>query len=165
MQVGLFGDINMYKKKLVIVSGGFDPIHVGHVRMIRSAMQLGDGLIIIVNNDIWIKAKKGYVFMPEVERAEIAMACANNCAYTIITSHKEGFTDRSVCKELREIRKTFMDRDLIFANGGDRNPDEDAIPEVQVCKELDIAVFYNVGGEKIQSSSELVKRQGEITND
>lgn len=149
------------KDTIVIVSGGFDPIHIGHVRMIQCAKSMGDYVIAIANNDVWLKAKKGYIFMPMHERAEIVLAIIGEEGHVISTTHKKGFTDRSVCAELRDIRELYPNTNLIFANGGDRNPDEDAVPEVQTCKELDIAMVYNVGGEKIQSSSDLVKRQRE----
>lgn len=148
-------------KRIGIISGGFDPIHVGHVRMIKEAMKQCDSLIVIVNNDIWLKKKKGYVFMPEDERIEIIHAMVRDTDRVIATFHKEGFTDRSVCEELRFLRTQFPCDYLIFMNGGDRHPDQDAVPEVKVCQELDIVMFYNIGGEKIQSSSDLVRRRNE----
>ena len=136
-------------KKVVCVSGGFDPIHVGHVRMIQEAAALGDELVVIINNDHWLRKKKGYVFMPQDQRREIIEGL-KGVTRSVFTSHELNDEDRSVCRELREIRPD------IFANGGDRKPDGDPVPEVAVCDELGIEMVYNVGqGGKVQSSSWL----------
>lgn len=136
-------------KKIVCVSGGFDPIHVGHVRMIQEAAALGDELIVIINNDHWLMKKKGYVFMPQEQRKEIIEGL-RGVTRVVFTSHEPDDDDRSVCRELREIRPH------VFANGGDRKPDGDPVPEVAVCDELGIEMIYNVGqGGKMQSSSWL----------
>ena len=137
-----------------MVSGGFDPVHIGHVRMFKEARELGDKLIVVLNNDNWLQLKKGYVFMPETERKEIleAMAWVDE---VVITGHSKSTKDISVCEELRRVKPH------IFANGGDRKPDGDPVPEVAVCEELGIEMVYNVGyGGKVQSSSELVKKRG-----
>lgn len=136
------------EKKLVAVSGGFDPIHIGHIRLFQEAKKLGTRLTVILNNDNWLEKKKGFVFMPQKERKEIieALGCIDN---VIITAHGKNPQDMSVCGELKEIRPD------IFANGGDRK--ENNVPEVETCKQLGIKMAWNVGGEKIRSSSELVK--------
>ena len=135
---------------VVAVSGGFDPIHVGHVRLFKAAKALGDELVIIMNNDVWLAAKKGKSFMPEDERKEIieSLECVDK---VLITHHKEGFTDRSVAAELRELKPD------VFANGGDRAPDLDDVPtpEYDVCRALGIKMVWGVGGNKVQSSSWL----------
>lgn len=133
--------------KTVAVSGGFDPIHIGHVRLINNAKKLGDKLIVIINNDNWLKAKKGYVFMPEEERKEI-IENLKSVDEVVLTKHSENPKDMSVCAELRELKPD------IFANGGDRKAGN--IPEYDLGNELGIKLIFNVGGEKIRSSSELV---------
>lgn len=138
------------KKIVVVVSGGFDPVHIGHVRMFQEARALGDELVVILNNDNWLRYKKGFVFMPEAERKEIiaAFACVDR---VVLTKHKKGTTDMSVCDALRAVRPT------IFANGGDRKLGN--IPEVPVCREIRCKMVFNVGrGGKVQSSSDLVKK-------
>lgn len=141
--------VNKSKKlKTVAVSGGFDPIHVGHVRMFEKAKKLGDKLIVIINNDNWLKQKKGLVFMPQKERKELISAL-KVVDEAVLTSHKSNPKDMSVCRELKRIKPD------IFANGGDRK--DDNVPEVQLCKELNIKMVFNVGGGKIQSSSWLLK--------
>lgn len=140
------------QKKVVMVSGGFDPIHIGHVRYMQEAKKLGDKLIVVLNNDNWLKLKKGYSFMPEKERKEIieALHCVDE---VIVTGHSKNTKDITVCKELRKIKPH------IFANGGDRKPDGDPVPEVSLCEELGIEIVYNVGhGGKVRSSSLLVKQ-------
>ncbi len=136
----------------VAISGGFDPIHIGHIEMMQEAKALGDKLVVIVNNDNWLKKKKGFAFMNEQERKAIVEA-VRYVDEVILTGHPENADDMSVCKELENLKPD------IFANGGDRKPDGDPIPEVELCNRLGIELVYNVGKSgKIQSSSELVKR-------
>jgi len=145
--------INKRKKKIIVaVSGGFDPLHIGHIDMINEAKMLGDELVVILNNDNWLKKKKGYVFMPQAERKEILKAL-RLVDRVILTKHKPDDIDKSVCCELKKLRPN------IFANGGDRKPDGDPVPEVELCKRLGIKMIYNIGKRgKIQSSSWLVKK-------
>lgn len=145
----------------VCVSGGFDPVHVGHLRMFQQAKKLGDYLIVIVNNDNWLKAKKGFAFMQEQDRKEIieGFSCVDK---VILTSHVEFPNDMSVCNELQTLKDRLIqsqDHDLIFANGGDRK--ENNIPEYELCNRLGIKMVFNVGGEKLRSSSDLVKAANE----
>ncbi|KKR45752.1 MAG: Glycerol-3-phosphate cytidylyltransferase [Parcubacteria group bacterium GW2011_GWC1_40_13] len=120
------------KNIVVAVSGGFDPIHIGHVRMIREAKKLGDKLVVIMNNDNWLKHKKGYAFMSENERKEILEAI----------------------KGVDEVRPD------IFAKGGDRHIGN--IPEVAVCEEIGCKIVSDIGdGGKVQSSSWLLKKFSE----
>tara|TARA_Y100000592_G_C5301120_1_gene235548 strand:- start:9 stop:434 length:426 start_codon:yes stop_codon:yes gene_type:complete len=131
-------------KKVVAISGGFDPVHVGHVRMIAAAARMGD-VIIIANSDKWLMRKKGYVFMDYDERQEILYNFKG-----VIDVVEAQDDDGSVCKTLERVKPD------IFANGGDRKSDN--VPEVALCDKLGIELRWNVGGEKIQSSSELVAK-------
>lgn len=135
--------------KKVVVSGGFDPFHAGHLRMFRAARKLGDYLIVVLNNDNWLRKKKGCEFMPEEERKEIIeeLRCVDE---VILTKHGLNDEDVSICKSLEEIQPD------IYANGGDRKADN--IPEYGLCQEIGIEMVFNVGGGKIQSSSELVNK-------
>lgn len=138
------------KKITVAVSGGFDPIHIGHVRMFEQAKALGDELVVILNNDNWLRAKKGFAFMPERERKEVIEAL-RAVDRVIITRHRPKDKDMSVCRDLRALKPD------IFANGGDRKLDN--IPEVATCAEIGCAMVFNIGkGGKIQSSSWLLKK-------
>ena len=136
------------KEVVVAVSGGFDPLHVGHVRLMKQAKKLGDKLVVIINNDNWLKKKKGVVFMRQKERREI-IESLSVVDKTIITSHPVNPRDMSVCRELQALKPD------IFANGGDRTKSN--IPEVAVCEELGCQMMFNIGrGGKIQSSSWLL---------
>ncbi|MCX6789997.1 MAG: adenylyltransferase/cytidyltransferase family protein [Candidatus Kaiserbacteria bacterium] len=147
------------KKRVVAVSGGFDPIHIGHVRMFREAKALGDELVVILNNDNWLTDKKGAPFMREEERKEIIEAIAG-VDRVVITNHSLGDPDRSVCRALEEINPH------IFVNGGDRKPDGDPVPEVELCTRLGIELVYNIGaGGKIQSSSWLIAKAAKTSPD
>jgi D-beta-D-heptose 7-phosphate kinase/D-beta-D-heptose 1-phosphate adenosyltransferase len=149
----------MKKRKVVAVSGGFDPVHIGHVRMFQEAKALGDELVVILNNDNWLRDKKGFPFMSETERKEIIEAI-KGVDRVVLTDHKIGDTDRSVCRTLQEIKPD------VFANGGDRKPDDNPVPEVELCKELGIKMIYNVGtGGKVQSSSWLIAKAAEKSSD
>jgi len=135
---------------IVAVSGGFDPIHIGHVRLFQEAKRLGDKLVVILNNDNWLRAKKGHVFMPEQERKEIleALSCVDE---VVFTKHPPNSEDMSVCRELSELQPH------IFANGGDRYVHN--IPEVAACEAIKCKIAFNIGrGGKIQSSSWLLRR-------
>ncbi|MEK9166387.1 MAG: adenylyltransferase/cytidyltransferase family protein, partial [Patescibacteria group bacterium] len=107
-------------KKIVAVSGGFDPVHVGHIRHFKAARKLGDKLVVILNNDNWLRLKKGFVFMPEKERKEIIEAFSY-VDEVVLTGHKRNTKDISICEELKKIRPH------IFAKGGDRTLEN--IPE------------------------------------
>lgn len=138
------------KPIVVAVSGGFDPVHVGHVRMFRAAKKLGDVLIVILNNDYWLRKKKNFIFMPDYERKEV-IESFRDVDRVVVTGHRAKTLDMSVCRELERIKPN------IFANGGDRKPDGDPVPEVELCERLDIKMVYNVGpGGKMQSSSWLL---------
>jgi cytidyltransferase-like protein len=148
-------------RKIVMVSGGFDPVHIGHVRMFNEAKKLGDELVVYLNNDNWLLKKKGYVFMSEHERKEIIEAF-EAVDKVIISNHKKNPEDMSVCVGLMEIKPH------IFANGGDRNmkdaldPGSSLYKEREIHKKLGIKMVYNVGrGGKVRSSSELVKKAAE----
>ncbi len=133
-----------------MVSGGFDPIHIGHVRMFKEAKKLGDKLVVVLNNDNWLIFKKGYAFMPEADRKEI-IESFRVVDRVIITNHEPGTADITVCRELQLV---YPD---IFANGGDRKENV-PVPEYEICKKLGIKMVFNVGaGGKIRSSSKLLK--------
>ncbi len=145
-------------KKVVAVSGGFDPIHIGHARMFKRARELGDKLIVILNNDNWLRTKKGFAFMPEKERAEI-IAEFPYVDEVVITGHVENDPDRSVCRELETLKPD------IFANGGDRKAEAD-IPEAAICKKYGIEMVFGIGeGGKVQSSSWLTNAVKDVGKD
>jgi len=132
---------------IVAVSGGFDCLHRGHVRMIEEAATYGR-VHVYLNTDEWLIRKKGYVFMPWEDRAAILMAI-RGVEMVIPVIDK----DDTVCETIRMFKPD------IFCNGGDRLPEN--TPELKLCHDLKIQVKFNVGGEKIQSSSGLVKQAKE----
>ena len=125
----------------VAVSGYFDPIHVGHLEYLRMAKELGDSLVVIVNNNYQCKIKKGKHFMDENDRVEIVKAL--RFVDEVFLSVDK---DRTVCKSLEEIKPD------VFANGGDRATSE--VPETPVCKKFNIKMVDGLG-DKIRSSSSL----------
>ena len=136
------------KEKIVCISGGFDPVHVGHLRMIREAKKLTNGgeLIIIANSDEWLQRKKGYIFMPFEERREILLSFRGVDGVSSVDDK-----DDTVCEALKRIKPD------IFANGGDRN--DKTTPENKFCNTKGIETLWGVGGDyKMNSSSWILKR-------
>ena len=127
--------------KRVAVSGYFDPIHVGHLEYLKLAKELGDKLVVIVNNNHQCVLKKGKPFMDEADRVEIVKAL--EIVDEVFLSIDQ---DKSVCASLEEVKPN------IFANGGDRHTSE--VPETAVCKTNNIRIVDGLGG-KIRSSSDL----------
>ena len=95
------------KPTVVAVSGGFDPLHIGHIRLLKVAKKFGDKLIVILNNDNWLRKKKGFVFMPQKERKELIEALTS-VDKVILTSHPKNPTDMSVCKDLKKSSRIFL---------------------------------------------------------
>ena len=138
-------------KPLIAVSGGFDPVHIGHIRMISEASRHGN-VLVIINSDEWLMRKKGYVFMPWKERAEIM---GNIKGVTMVTSVDD--SNGTVCEALIRCKPH------AFANGGDRK--EKNTPEMDLCEHIGIEMLWNIGGDdKPQSSSWLVDKIREVQN-
>jgi len=135
--------------KTIIASGYFDPIHVGHIEYLKLAKQLGDKLVVILNNDKQCSLKKGKSFMPQKER-KIIMESLRFVDEVLISIDK----DKSVCKSIKSIANSHKEDEIIFAKGGDRFSYE--IPEAQICEDFNIKIIDKLG-KKIQSSSELLK--------
>ena len=132
------------ERPTVMVSGGFDPVHAGHIRMIRAAAEYGD-VIVIANSDDWLFRKKGFVFMEYARRVEIL-----NAIKGVVLVDSVNDTDGTVCEAIKRIKPTY------FANGGDRGISN--TPEQSVCEQLGVELLWGIGGEeKLQSSSSLTK--------
>ncbi|MDG2151201.1 MAG: adenylyltransferase/cytidyltransferase family protein [Polaribacter sp.] len=139
------------KKKGIIVSGYFNPIHKGHLEYFINAKDLADDLFVIVNNDFQRALKGSKEFQKEAERLFIVQNI-KAVDKAIISVDK----DRTVCETIRTIFETFgKEYQLAFANGGDQN--NNSIPEAPICNELGIELIDGLG-DKIQSSSWLLKK-------
>ena len=133
------------ERPTIMVSGGFDPVHAGHIRMIRHASRYGD-VIVIANSDDWLFRKKGFVFMEWERRVEIL-----NAIKGVILVDSVDDSDGTVCEAIHRHVPTY------FANGGDRGKTN--TPEQTVCEELGVQLLWGVGGEeKLDSSSELARK-------
>lgn len=131
-------------KKTVCVAGHFNPVHIGHLKMIQEAKKLGDKLIVIVANDIQAKHKRNSIFMSEMDRVEIMRSLKD-----VDEVYLSVDTDTNVCKTLSQINPD------IFASGCTANH-PDAIEEKKICDDLGIEAVYDIGGNKIRSSSEYL---------
>jgi len=128
-----------------MVSGGFDPPHIGHIRMFKEASKWGK-VIVALNSDEWLMRKKGYVFMTLKERLEIITEFAS---VDYVMSFDD--TDDTACDAIVSMKPD------AFANGGDRKKDN--TPEMEMCDELGIQMLWGIGGkDKPQSSSWLVDK-------
>ncbi len=132
-------------RPIIMVSGGFDPVHIGHIRMIIEASEHGD-VIVIANSDDWLFRKKGFVFMEFGERAEILASIKG-----VIKVSGVDDSDNTVCEAIHRLKPDY------FANGGDRGRNN--TPEQTLCDEIGVEMLWGIGGEnKANSSSTLVER-------
>lgn len=143
-------------KKVIITSGFFNPLHIGHVNLLREAKKLGDFLVVIVNSDIQVKIKGKFPFMPEKERLEIIRAI--EFVDEVFLSIDK---DISVAKSMEAIAKKNPKAKLFFAKGGDRNSGNIPEQETMTCEKYKIEIVNGVGGGKIQSSSWLLAKANE----
>ena len=138
------------KKKAIIVSGYFNPIHKGHIEYFKNAKKLSEELFVIVNSDFQRELKGSKAFQDEEERMFIVNSI-KGVDKAILSIDK----DRTVCKTIQKIANEFSEEyELSFANGGDQN--NDTIPEKPICEELGVSLIDGLG-DKIQSSSWLLK--------
>ncbi len=133
--------------KISVVSGGFDPIHSGHISYINAAKKHGDYLIIALNSDEWLRQKKGKEFMPFEERKPILENIKNVDEVISFEDDKAG----SCINALEKIKAKFPDDEIIFCNGGDRGKEN--IPEMSV---KDITFEFSVGGDDKKNSSSWI---------
>lgn len=141
----------MKKYDVVVVSGGFDPLHQGHVKMFKNAKALGRRVYCGLNSDRWLVEQKGFVFMNWKERAYIL-----DSLYSI--DEVIGFDDRdgTAVDLLARVQRLFPQSSIAFANGG--NKSDENTPEKGFCQAYNIDMVYKVGGDKLQSSTDLIDR-------
>jgi cytidyltransferase-like protein len=133
---------------IVVVSGGFDPTHEGHLALFNAAAEYGK-VHVLLNSDEWLTRKKGSFLLPWETRKELLINLS-----AIHRVHAVDDQDDTVCNGLEELRKTYPNTKMLFANGGDRK--EGNTPETFVCRTYKIEVLWNIGGEKVNSSSALL---------
>lgn len=133
--------------KIVVVSGGFDPIHSGHIEYFRSAQAYGDKLIVALNSDEWLQRKKGKFFMPYMERYAIVDSLKYVDEVINFNDDKKG----SCINALEKVKKLYPNDQIYFANGGDRNKTN--IPEMSVDG---INFLFSVGGKDKKNSSSWI---------
>lgn len=140
-------------KKIVLITGGFDPLHSGHIAYIKAARELGDSLVVGVNSDEWLRRKKGQEFMPWEERATIIAAL-----HDVDRVINFDDTDNSAKDAVRKVHAINPRAQIIFANGGDRTKEN--IPEMDLLKEmLHLDFAFGVGGENKMNSSSWILQE------
>jgi D-beta-D-heptose 7-phosphate kinase/D-beta-D-heptose 1-phosphate adenosyltransferase len=134
--------------RIVLVTGGFDPLHSGHIAYFKAARALGDMLIVGLNSDEWLERKKGQAFMPWNERL-----CIVNNLKMVDEVYTFDDEDDSARAFIRQVRAHYFDDELIFANGGDRTKEN--IPEMDVI-DHNLRFEFGVGGTDKKNSSSLI---------
>ena len=139
---------------IVLISGGFDPIHSGHIKLIKDASNYGD-VVILLNSDVWLRNKKGREFLSYYERETILKSIKN-----VIEVLPCGNKDITCIDGIRTAISKYAGRKIFFANGGDRNTE--TTPEKSFCNENNIENLWDIGGnDKSNSSSLILKRWDE----
>ena len=142
----------MKEESIILVSGGFDPVHIGHIEMFNEASKHGK-VVVIANTDEFLIAKKGYFFMPLDERLYILKNI--EIIHKVYPSIDK---DETVIETIKSLKNKFGNNLRYFANGGDRKNKKD-VPESLICEDLGIEMLFGIGGDKRQSSSNLVSSQ------
>jgi len=125
---------------VMILSGGFDPLHVGHVRMIQAARAQAALVVVGLNSDAWVEEKKGRVPLPIADRCEV-LAAIRGVTSAVRFDDRDG-TAIDLIRRVRAVAGP--DSKIAFGNGGARS--QETVPEVDVCRELNVDLVWNVGG-------------------
>jgi cytidyltransferase-like protein len=136
---------------IVLVSGGFDPVHSGHIKLIEDASNYGK-VVILLNSDKWLQNKKGVEFLPFKERKIIMMALKN-----VLDVISCGNVDETCLDGIKKAIEKYQNNKIKFANGGDR--DNNTTPESVFCQKNNVELLWGIGGEnKLNSSSWILKK-------
>ena len=142
----------MKKYDYALVSGGFDPVHIGHVQMFKEAGKLADNVVVLLNSDDWLVRKKGKSFMDAEHRKSILEEL--KCVDKVIIQTSDN--DDSSSNAIMNFAIKYADSKICFCNGGDRK-DNKTIRESGICNKYEVALEYGIGGDyKAASSSELL---------
>lgn len=137
--------------KIVLVTGGFDPLHSGHIAYFQAARKLGDMLIVGLNSDAWLERKKGQAFMPLTERRAI-VGSLKDVDVTITYNDDDGSSKDAIV----QVRQGYPDATIVFANGGDRTKEN--IPEMDLV-DSNLEFVFGVGGEDKKNSSSWILQE------
>lgn len=138
---------------IIILSGGFDPVHKGHIRMFKAAKAFPAKVIVGLNSDSWLIRKKGKPFISFNERKEILESI--RFIDSVLSFNDQDNTACSLIEDIIEANKEKKNLKIYFGNGGDRNHNNS--PEVDYCNRNNIDIIWGLGGHKVQSSSDLIK--------
>jgi len=141
-------------EKVVLVTGGFDPLHSGHLAYLKEASKLGDKLIVGINSDEWLIRKKGKNFLPEQERHEILSSIRYVDGCILFNDN-----DDTAIEAIKNVKMLFPFAQIIFANGGDRTSEN--IPEMVF---EDVVFMFGIGGEDKKNSSSWILKKYEESN-
>lgn len=167
-------DNHMKTKKVMILSGGFDPIHSGHIELFENAKKEADYVVVCVNSDEWLKKKKGINFLPLEERVKIIktfrcvddviafpddeFGSAVNGIKMVVEKYKDYYKDVTLLSPGEVYSESSIPVEFIFGNGGDRNDKSTPSQEQKYCEDNGIALCWNLGGDKCNSSSWILNR-------
>jgi len=138
-------------RDIILVSGGFDPVHSGHIKLIQEASNHGD-VVVLLNSDNWLKKKKGKAFLSFNERKIIM-----NALKKVIDVIEFDDSDKTCINGIEKAIKKYPDNKIIFANGGDRN--NKTTPEIEFCNKNNVRTIWGIGGSNKTNSSSLILKK------
>lgn len=144
--------------RVVVISGYFNPLHTGHLDYIKGAYELGDKLVVIVNNDVQVEVKGSTPFMNESDRMRIVSAI-KGVDQVVLSRDIDSSVVQTLSAIYNEYATDYFFDSMIFANGGDRTKTDS--PEESYCLWRKIKTVYGVGGEKTESSSNLLNKKSQ----
>ena len=138
-------------KDIILVSGGFDPVHSGHIKLIQEASNYGE-VVVLLNSDNWLKQKKGKAFLSFYERKIIM-----NALKKVIDVIEFDDSDKTCINGIEKAINKYPNNKIIFANGGDRN--NKTTPEIEFCNKNNVRTLWGIGGSNKTNSSSLILKK------